>query len=126
MDNNELDKIIKEKLNKDIKPSKEFEQKIIQKIEEEKKKATAQQKLTKIEDIKKPKKYNRFAKILSMAAVIIVVFTLGINLKTAPMVGDEASASLISIKAIEPTKLESGVIANNSEFKIYLQRCTFI
>ena len=56
-----------------------------------------------------------------MAAVIIVVFTLGINLKTAPMVGDEASASLISIKAIEPTKLESGVIANNSEFKIYVE-----
>ena len=35
MDNNELDKIIKEKLNGTIKPSKEFEQKIIQKIEEE-------------------------------------------------------------------------------------------
>ena len=80
MDNNELDKIIKEKLTNDIKPSKEFEQRIIQKIEEEKKKATTQQKLTKIEDIKKPKNYNRFAKILSMAAVIIVVFTLGINL----------------------------------------------
>ena len=121
MDNNELDKKIKEKLNNNIKPSKEFERKIIQKIEEEKKKATSQQKLTKIERVKKPNNYNRFAKILSMAAVIIVVFTLGINLKTAPMVGDEASASLISIKAIEPTKLESGVIANNSEFKIYVE-----
>ena len=121
MDNNELDKIIKEKLNNKIKPSKEFEQKIIQKIEEEKKKATSQQKLTKIEKVKKPKNYNRFAKILSMAAVIIVVFTLGMNLKTAPIVGDEASANLISIKAIEPTKLESGVLANNSEFTIYAE-----
>ena len=121
MDNNELDKKIKEKLNNNIKPSKEFERKIIQKIEEEKKKATSQQKLTKIERVKKTNNYNRFAKILSMAAVIIVVFTLGINLKTAPMVGDEASASLISIKAIEPTKLQSGVIANNSEFTIYVE-----
>ena len=55
MDSNELDKIIKEKLNNNIKPSKEFEQKIIQKIEEEKKKATSQQKLTKIEKTKKQK-----------------------------------------------------------------------
>ena len=121
MDSNELDKIIKEKLNNNIKPSKEFEQKIIQKIEEEKKKATSQQKLTKIEKTKKQKNYSKFAKILSMAAVIIVVFTLGMNLKTAPMVGDEASANLISIKAIEPTKLESGVLANNSEFTIYAE-----
>ena len=121
MDNNELDKIIKEKLNNNIKPSKEFEQKIIQKIEEEKNKATSQQKLTKIEKVKKPKNYSRFAKILSMAAVIIVVFTLGMNLKTAPIVGDEATANLISIKAIEPTKSESGVIANNSEFTIYVE-----
>ena len=121
MDNNEIDKIIKEKLDNTIKPSKEFEQKIIQKIEEEKKKATSQQKLTKLEKVKEPKNYSRFAKILSMAAVIIVVFTLGMNLKTAPIVGDEATANLISIKAIEPTKLESGILANNSEFTIYAE-----
>ena len=121
MDNNELDKIIKEKLNNSINPSKEFEQRIAKRIEEEKSKTTSKPKFTKMQLIKKPNNYSRFAKILSMAAVIVMVFTLGMNLKTAPIIGDEANANLISIKAIEPTKLESGVIANNSEFTIYVE-----
>ena len=37
MDNNELDKILKEKLNGKIKPTPEFEKRIKDKIEEEKK-----------------------------------------------------------------------------------------
>ena len=36
MDNNELDKILKQKLKDQIKPSKELESKIKQKVEEEK------------------------------------------------------------------------------------------
>lgn len=160
MDNNELDRILKEKLNGTIKPSKEFEEKIAQKIEEEKRKRILKQeekrartlqqgdeeinarlkevqqnkeikiseeenvqsaKFEQIQNTQKPKNYKALARILSMAAVVIVVFTLGLNLKTAPIVGDEKSANLISIKAIEPTKLESGVIANNTDFTIYVE-----
>ena len=120
MDNNELDKIIKEKLNGTIKPSKEFEQKIIQKIEEEKQKA--QNTNFKTEHKKdKLKNLNRFAKVLSMAAVVLIVFTLGMNLKNTPLIGKEQPANLISIKAIEPTKLESGVVAKDSEFTIFVE-----
>ena len=53
MDNNELDKIIKEKLNNNIKPSQEFEQKIAQKIKEEKQKAETNKKFTKLQVVKK-------------------------------------------------------------------------
>ena len=121
MDNNELDKIIKEKLNNNIKPSQEFEQKIAQKIEEEKQKAETNKKFTKLQVVKKAKNYSKLAKILSMAAVVILVFTLGMNLRTAPIIGDEATANLISIRAIEPTKLEGGIVANNSDFTIYVE-----
>ena len=121
MDNNELDKIIKEKLNNNIKPSQEFEQKIAQKIEEEKQKAETNKKFTKLQVVKKTKNYSNLGKILSMAAVVILVFTLGMNLRTAPIIGDEATANLISIKAIEPTKLEGGIVANNSDFTIYVE-----
>jgi len=150
MDNNELDKIIKEKLNGTIKPSKEFEQKIIQKIEEEKQKAQSiknempkaksnqvekqenasnqnYSKMPKNANFKtenkkdKLKNLNRFAKVLSMAAVVLIVFTLGMNLKNTPLIGEEQTANLISIKAIEPTKLESGVVAKDSEFTIFVE-----
>ncbi len=121
MDNNELDKIIKEKLNNNIKPSKEFEQKIAKKIKEEKQKAETNKKFTKLQVVKKTRNYSKLAKMLSMAAVVILVFTLGINLRTAPIIGDEATANLISIKAIEPTKLEGGIVANNSDFTIYVE-----
>lgn len=139
MDNNELDRIIKEKLSGTIKPSKEFEQKIIQKIEEEKQKVilssdyeknisnqnyskmpkntnfNTENKRTKL------KKYNKFTKVLSMAAVFLIVCTIGLNLKNTPLNKEEETTNLISIKAIEPTKLESGVVAKDSEFTIVVE-----
>ena len=156
MDNNELDRIIKEKLSSTIKPSKEFEQKIIRKIEEEKQKAKSiyadkqnleeKQKAISIQvnerkdssnknyskmpkntnfstENKKDKlnNFNRFAKVISMAAVVLIVFTLGMNLKNTPLIGEEKQANLISIKAIEPTKLEAGVVAKDSEFTIFVE-----
>ena len=56
-----------------------------------------------------------------MAAVVLIVFTLGMNLKNTPLIGEEQPANLISIKAIEPTKLESGVVAKDSEFTIFVE-----
>lgn len=151
MDNNELDKILKNKLKDSINPSKEFEEKLLQKIEQEKRNAInikyldknekEENRVEKIDDktktikeidinsiqfkkvehINKPKNYKLIARMLSMVAVVIVVFTLGLNLKTAPIVGDEKTANLISIKAIEPTKMQSGAIANNTDFTIYVE-----
>ena len=139
MDNNEIDKILKEKLKNKIKPSKEFEQKIMQKIEEEKQKSLANSELKKNSSSQKyskiPKntnlntenknakyrRFNNFAKILSIAAVFLIVFTLGMNLKTTPLIGNEPESNLISIKAIEPTKLENGTIAKDSEFTIFVE-----
>ena len=132
MDNNELDKIIKEKLKDKIKPSKELELKIIQKIEEEKhkKKTYANNNLisqnnnaTSFKNSKynKMKKFNNMAKLLSIAVVFLIVFTIGMNLNNNPFIGNEPEANLISIKAIEPTKLESGTIAKDSEFTIFVE-----
>ena len=69
--------------------------------------------------LSKIKLYKNFGKILSMAAVVIIVFTLGINLKTAP--NDDENANLIMIKSIKPTNMESGILANNSEFIIEVE-----
>lgn len=132
MDNNDLDKIIKEKLKDKIKPSKELEQKIIQKIEEEKhkKKTYANNNLInqnnkstsfKSSNYNKMKKFNNIAKILSIAAVFLIVFTIGMNLNNTPFIGNEPEANLISIKAIEPTKMESGIIAKDSDFTIFVE-----
>ena len=118
MDNNELDKILKEKLKTDIKPSQEFENKIKQKIEEEKLKFKAQE----FKEPQKPQKQiNRlkyFSRILSIAAVLVIVFAVGINLKDTPLLNNEEKNNLLSISAIEPTKLQGGILDNNSEFII--------
>lgn len=132
MDNNELDKIIKEKLKNKIRPSKELEQKIIQKIEEEKHKKKTysnnnlinQNNFTKFNNSNyknKMKKFNNIAKLISIAAVFLIVLTIGMNLNNNPFIGNEPEANLISIKAIEPTKLESGTIAKDSDFTIFVE-----
>ena len=102
MDNRELDNILKEKLNNEIKPSQEFEKKITEKIEEEKNKRLSDTTFQKVQTLapksKKTHNYKTFAKILSIAAAVLIVFTLGMNVKTAPIIGDEANAELISIR----------------------------
>ena len=131
MDNKELDKILKEKLQNKINPSPEFELKVIRQVEKEKQKVLEQREkesntFEKVEytsnSQSKPKStfktISNWTKVLSIAAVFVVVFTLGMNLKTAPFIGDESNANLISINAIQPTNLESGVLANDSEFII--------
>ena len=137
MGNKEIDKILKEKLNNQVKPSPEFELKVIRRVEQEKQKVLQEKEndkntfkkveinkdenaLKKVNN-KNTKRAKNFGKILSMAAVIIIVFTLGMNLKTAPIIGDEKNANLVSIKAIKPTNLESGILANDSEFIIEVE-----
>ncbi|MCI9063807.1 MAG: hypothetical protein HFJ17_04325 [Clostridia bacterium] len=120
MDNNELDKILKEKLKGKMQPSIEFEGKIRQKVEEEKAK--------KLKEMNVPgqnKKNNAFKKlrpILSMAAVILIVFAIGMNLEKSPIdlnLNKGENASVVTIKAIEPTKAENGIVAKDSDFIIY-------
>ena len=133
MDNKELDRILKEKLQNKINPSPEFELKMIRRVEQEKQKIIEQRENDKnsfkkvdTETDKKEligqknhfKLFSNWTKVLSIAAVFVVVFTLGMNLKTAPIIGDESNADLFSISAIQPTNMESGILANYSEFII--------
>ena len=128
----ELDNLLKEKLQNQIKPSPEFELKVIRMAEKEKQKVLEEREKNqtqftkanmqeKIPNKKKEKSHRlnfMFAKVLSMAAAIVIVFTLGMNIKNAPFVAQEQNANLISIKAIKPINLDSGTIANNTEFII--------
>ena len=126
MNDNELDKILKEKLNSKIEPSAEFEKKVAEMVNKERdKKLETKFKQVKAEQERKelvPKRIKsrafKITSILSVAAAFILVFTLGMNVKTTEIIGKESNANLISIKAIEPTNLESGVISKDSEFII--------
>lgn len=121
MDNNELDKILKEKLKDKIEPTPEFQRKMEEIVNKEKEKRLSGQ-FEQVNNEEIPKKHNNIAKrwsmALSMVATFILVFTLGMNLKTSQIIGEKGNAKLTSIKAIEPTNLESGVLANTSEFLI--------
>ena len=114
MDNNELDKILKEKLKNSILPPEEFKNKIKNKIEQEKIKINAKKFETKNQKINKIK---YFSKYLSMVAMLIVIITVGVNV----YVKDKENKDIVIIKTITPTKLESGAIANDSEFIIEVE-----
>ncbi len=113
MDNNELDKIIKEKLNNKIKPSAEFEGKIQNVIRQKQNEHIPQK--------KKVINFNGMTKIISVAAIFVVVFTVGILINKRDGENETTIDVTSSIKAIEPTKLNSGVLANDSEFLIYTE-----
>ena len=118
MDNNELDKILKAKLNNKIMPSYDFEKKINMFIEEEKNKR---------KDIKddnnkgKKIKYRNLVKYLSIAAVFFVIVSTSVNYNNLPFNSNNKESSIICIKTIEPTKMNSGIIENNSEFLIKVE-----
>ncbi len=121
MDNNELDKILKDKLKETIKPSKEIEKKIAQKIEEQKKSS-----FEKVNNYPNKKPYKRVAQILSFAAVFVLIFTLGIFYNgngNNPIIPNNTKQSneVVKIKAIQPTKLESGIVAKDSDFIITVE-----
>lgn len=112
MDNNELDKIIKEKLKGQIMPSKEFEQKIQNTIKEQK------------QTYKKSNSSSKYAKIkvlVSMAAVALIAFVLGISLKDNGINFEEKTVTIAAITDIKPTKSSNEVLASDSEFLIYAQ-----
>ena len=100
-----LDEKIKERLEDNVKPSPEFELKVIRMVEKEKQRVKEENKsFSKVskQEINENNAKNghkggmRFAKILSMAAVIILVFTLGMNFKNVQIIGDSGDANLIS------------------------------
>ena len=114
MDNNEIDKILKEKLKNNIKPSIELETKIKQKVEEEKLKKL---KSMNIENNNKTHKHSIMKTIISMAAVVLIALVVGTNfdiLKSEPI-------TIATIKSVEPTKSLNGIVQNDSEFLIYAE-----
>lgn len=115
MDNNELDKILKEKLKDQIQVPLEVENKIRAKVEEEKKNYQNSN-----NNKNKSHKYARLKAILSVAAAVVIVFAVGINLKNNNILlpGGETT-TIATIKAVEATKLSNGVLDTDSEFYIY-------
>lgn len=112
MDNNELDKVLKEKLKNQITPSKEFEQKIQNTIKEQKE-------ITKKQSTNS-KKYRTMKLIVSMAAVALVAFMIGISLKNE-INFEEKILTIATIKDIKPTKSQNEILASDSEFLIYTE-----
>ena len=125
MDNNELDKILKNKLKSTIMPSKELEDKIKAKIEEQKSEIKSLE-VKKSEPDRKIS-YLKISRLISVAAVFVIIFTLGLffgqneETPTSPYINEKESKKLVTIKAIRPTKVESGIIAKDSEFLINVE-----
>lgn len=112
MQDNQLDNLLKEKLQGKIMASPEMENRIKAKIEEQKR-------LAKKENDKKHKKYYFMKPLLSVAAIAVIAFTFGISLKNNNIEEIFKAETQVSvIKSIEPTKLQSGIIANDTEFII--------
>ena len=83
MENNELDKILKEKLKGKMKIPSEMEGKIRQKVEEEKKN---QFKTINIGNNNgKNNKYKFLKPLISVAAAVVIVFAVGTNLNKLPI-----------------------------------------
>lgn len=117
MDNNELDKILKQKLKNQITPSKEFEEKIQKTIKEQKEKA---RKEVKQEKILNTRKYTTMKLIVSMAAVALIAFVIGISFN-GNINFEEKTITVATIKDIKPTKSSNEVLLNDSEFLIYAE-----
>ena len=125
MDNNELDKILKEKLNGKIQPTKEVEDKVRQTIKEQQEKRTKTdldgttfKQAKNSYDAPKSKFSAKLLKFTSVAAMIVIIFTIGIFINRE---NEKDNTSTVTIKSIEPTKLESGILANDSEFLITVE-----
>lgn len=114
MDNNELDKILKQKLKDQIKPSKELESKIKQKVEEEKLKKL---KSMNIETTNQKHKYGKMKALISMAAIVLIALVVGGNLNNFT----QNTTTIAVIKSVEPTKSLNGIVQNDSEFLIYAE-----
>lgn len=111
MEDKDIDKILKEKLKGKITASPEMENKIKAKIQE--------QKVLSSKAAKKKQRYKIFKPLISVAAVVLIIFAVGIrmddNIINNILTTD---TSVAVIKSIEPTNLQAGIIANNSEFII--------
>lgn len=112
MDNNELDKILKEKLKNQIAPSKEFEQKMQKTIKEQKEKAKKSK--------TNPLKYKRIKLIISMVAVALIAFMIGISFRDGTEF-KQKTITVATIKDIKPTKSNNEILAKDSEFLIYAE-----
>lgn len=113
MDKNELDKILKDKLKDKIVASSEFQEKIEKVVEEQKKINSSQEKNS---PTKKSTKWMK--KVTSIAAMLIIVIAAGVLISNN-ITNVEEKTIIATITAIEPTKMENGILASDSEFIIH-------
>lgn len=111
MDNNELDKILKEKLKSQITPPKELEQKMQNVIKEQKAK----------KQNNKISKYRTMKMIISMAAVVLIAFIIGISFNNNLVDFEEKTITIATITEIKPTKTKNEILEFDSEFLIYAE-----
>ena len=129
MDNNELDKILKEKFKNKIVPSSDFEKRISSFIEEEKNKRKeinknidfSTKKTNQNNNKSKIIRYKKLVQYLSIAAVLLVIVSVGVNYNNLPINVNNKESNIICIKTIEPTKMNSGILENTSEFLIKVE-----
>ena len=106
MDNNELDKILKDKLKNQITVPKETEQKVQNIIKEQKQKAR-----------KNAPKYQKMKLIVSIAAVFLIAFVMGFSFRDGVNF-EEKTITVATITEIKPTKSSNEILAKDSEFLI--------
>ncbi len=113
MDNNNIDKILKEKLKNHITPPKEVQEKVIKTINKQKEKAKKQN--------VKSKRFVKMRAIASMVAVALIAVTLGIYIKNNGLNFKTTEITSVTIKNIEPTKSSNQILSNDSEFIIEVE-----
>lgn len=116
MDNNELDKILKDKLKDKIVPSTEFQEKIEKVVEKQKKIKSSQEKNSPSK--KSTTKWKK--KVTSIAAMFIIAIIAGVLISNN-ITNLREKTVIATITAVEPTKMENGKLANDSEFIIYTE-----
>ena len=129
MKESKLDEMLKAKLQ-DVALSPELELKLVRMIEQQRIKAKQKiEQETSIKEEVKNQEENRkksfiskimlnknLGKIISIAAVVLIIFTFGLNFKNINQIINKDNQNSIIICGIEPTKLEAGILANDSEF----------
>ena len=123
MDNNEeLDRLLKNKLKDTIKPSKNLEDNIKQKIEEQKKQNLKNENINNSVNKNKIRLFKKASLILSVAAVLVLMFATVLELqRDNSTIFKQREALPRTIKAIEATKVEKGILASDSEFIITVE-----
>ena len=121
MDNNELDKILKARLQNTINPSQEFTNKVNTIVNEQRIKEDNKKVAKKVKKVQGGVITKNIGKIILIPILIILIVAIYMFLSNQKLFENKEN-NIAVIMAIEPTKLESGIIAKDSEFIIRTEK----